>query len=119
MTTALALSGEDTFQEALFSDATARRPDLVALRDKVSIDPTQTGRGCVVTVRLADGREVSRTGDVSQPLRDLELQQQRLERKFRHLTASALGASADEAIELCRTLETLPDLGRLIALVRG
>ena len=43
MTTALALAGEDTFQEALFSDATAQRPDLVALRDRVSIDPTQVG----------------------------------------------------------------------------
>ncbi|HWF00801.1 MAG TPA: MmgE/PrpD family protein, partial [Caulobacteraceae bacterium] len=50
MTTALALSGEDTFQEGLFSDATARRPDLVSLREKVSIDPSQTGRGCVVSV---------------------------------------------------------------------
>jgi 2-methylcitrate dehydratase PrpD len=117
MTTALALSGEDTFQEALFSDATARRPDLVALRDKVSIDPTQVGRGCVVTVRLKDGRRLERTGDVSQPLRDLALQQDKLERKFRHLTAASLGAKADEVIGLCRTLETLPDLGALISLI--
>ncbi|HZZ88037.1 MAG TPA: MmgE/PrpD family protein [Caulobacteraceae bacterium] len=119
MTTALALSGEDTFQEALFSDATARRPDLVALRERVTIDPTQSGRGCVVTVRLKDGREASRTGDVSQPLRDLELQQQKLERKFRHLAGAALGEAADEVIALCRTLEAQPDLGRLIALVGG
>jgi 2-methylcitrate dehydratase PrpD len=117
MTAALALAGEDTFQEALFSDATARRPDLVALRDKVSIDPTQVGRGCVVTVRLKDGRTLSRAGDVSQPLRDLAAQQDKLERKFRHLTASALGSGADEAIALCRELETLPDLGALIALI--
>ena len=117
MTTALALSGEDTFQEALFSDATARRPDLMALRDKVSIDPTQVGRGCVVTVRLRDGRTLSRTGDVSQPLRDLTAQQDKLERKFRHLTASALGSKADEVIGLCREFETLPDLGRLISLI--
>jgi len=117
MTTALAFSGEDTFQEALFSDATARRPDLVALRDKVNIDPTQLGRGCVVTVRLKDGRSLERTGDVSQPLRDLALQQDKLERKFRHLTTAALGAKADEVIGLCRTLETLPDLDGLIALI--
>ncbi len=117
MTTALALSGEDTFQEALFSDATAHRPDLMALRDKVSIDPTQVGRGCVVTVRLKDGRSFERTGDVSQPLRDLALQQDKLERKFRHLTAAALGSKADEVIGLCRTLETLPDLSGLISLI--
>ncbi len=117
MTTALALAGEDTFQEALFSDATAHRPDLVALRDKVTIDPTQVGRGCVVTVRLNDGRTLSRTGDVSQPLRELALQQDKLERKFRHLTASALGPKADEAVRLCRVLETLPNLEGLISLI--
>ena len=31
MTTALALSGEDTFNEGLFTDATARRSDLVGV----------------------------------------------------------------------------------------
>jgi 2-methylcitrate dehydratase PrpD len=120
MTTALALAGEDTFQDALFSDAVARRPDLVALRSRVTIDPTQTGRGCAVTVRLADGRTLSRTGDVSQPLRDLALQQQKLERKFRHLATPALGeARAARVVELCGTLETLTDLGELIGLARG
>src|SRR5579863_965291 len=120
MTTALALSGEDTFEEALFSDATARRPDLVALRDKVTIDPTQAGRGCVVTVRTRDGRVLTRTGDVSQPLRDLAAQQDKLERKFRHLATPALGeAGATEVIELARALEAQTDLGRLAALVRG
>jgi len=119
MTTALALAGEDTFEEALFSDATAARPDLVALRDKVTVDPTQVGRGCVVTVTTRDGRTLSRTGDVSQPLRDLAAQQAKLERKFRHLATGALGeAGAERAIALCGALETLPDLGELIGLYR-
>lgn len=120
MTTALALCGEDTFQEQLFSDATARRPDLVALRERVTIDPTQVGRGCVVTVRLKDGREVVRTGDVSQPLRDLEAQQAKLERKFRHLATPALGAArADEVMALTRALDQQPDLTALIGLCRA
>ena len=119
MTTALALAGEDTFQEALFTDSTARRPDLVALRERVEIDPTQVGRGCVVSARLKDGRTLSRTGDVSQPLRDLAAQQAKLERKFRHLATPALGAaSVAEATELCGALDRLPDLTRLITLVR-
>ncbi|HEX3915908.1 MAG TPA: MmgE/PrpD family protein [Caulobacteraceae bacterium] len=119
MTTALALAGEDTFQDALFSDATANRPDLVALRERVSIDPTQVGRGCVVSVRLKDGRTLARTGDVSQPLRDLAAQQDKLERKFRHLAGKALGeARAEDVIALCRDLERQPDLTALIALVR-
>ena len=119
MTTALALAGEDTFQEALFSDATARRPDLVALRDKVQIDPTQVGRGCVVSATLKDGRTVSRTGDVSEPVRDLAGQQAKLERKFRHLAAPAIGAErVERAIALCRALEREPDLSALVALCR-
>jgi 2-methylcitrate dehydratase PrpD len=118
MTTALALAGEDTFQDALFSDATARRPDLVALRERVEIDPTQQGRGCVVSVRLKDGRTLSRTGDVSQPLRDLAAQQEKLERKFRHLTSGLLGPEAgEEAIEICRTLEAQSNLARLIGII--
>jgi hypothetical protein len=68
-------------------------------------------------VRLKDGRTLSRTGDVSQPLRDLPLQQEKLERKFRHLTGPALGATADEVIGLVRGLETLPNLDGLIALI--
>jgi 2-methylcitrate dehydratase PrpD len=115
MTTALALAGEDTFEDALFSDATAARPDLVALRERVEIDPTQQGTGSVVSVRLKDGRTLSRTGDVSQPLRDLAAQQEKLERKFRHLTFGLLGREAgEEAIEICRTLEVQPNLARLI-----
>jgi len=120
MTTALALAGEDTFDERLFSDATARRPDLVALRERVTIDPTRAGRGCVVTVRLKDGRELARTGDVSQPLRDLDAQQAKLERKFRHLATPTLGeAGVEQAIGLCRTLDRQPDLLALIGLCRG
>ena len=120
MTTALALAGEDTFQDSLFSDETARRPDLVALRDKVTIDPTQVGRGSVVTVRLKDGRVVSRQGDVSQPNRNLAAQQQKLERKFRHLATKALGEErADAVIDICRHLETQPDLRRLTEFCRA
>ena len=120
MTTALALAGEDTFQDTLFCDETARRPDLIALRDRVSIDPTQVGRGSVVTLTLRDGRVVSRLGDVSQPNRDLVAQQDRLERKFRHLTSRALGGErADAVIDLCRHLESQPNLKRLAALCRG
>ncbi|MBV8681485.1 MAG: MmgE/PrpD family protein [Caulobacteraceae bacterium] len=119
MTTALAIAGEDTFQESLFSDATAQRADLLALRDRVEVDPSMTGHGCEVTVTLRDGRTVSRIGDVSQPLRDLQLQQERLERKFRSVTASVLSsAAADEVIARCRSLEAEPDLTALFGVLR-
>ncbi|HLK25276.1 MAG TPA: hypothetical protein VKT30_11515, partial [Caulobacteraceae bacterium] len=120
MTTALALSGEDTFDDGLYTDETARRPDLVALRERVGVDPTQTGRGCIVTLQLKDGRTLSRTGDVSQPMRDLAAQQAKIERKFRHLATPALGeARAEQAAGLVRDLERQSDVRQLMALVRG
>ncbi|MFI4934357.1 MAG: MmgE/PrpD family protein [Caulobacterales bacterium] len=119
MTTALALAGEDTFQDALYSDETARRADLVALRGRVSIDPTLVGRGSVVSVRLKDGRTLSRTGDVSQPMRDLPAQQAKLERKFASLASRALGRErTDEVIALCRGLEGQASVRRLLELCR-
>jgi len=120
MTTALALSGEDTFQDGLFTDETARRPDLVALRERVQIDPTQVGRGCIVAVRLKDGRTLSRTGDVSQPMRDLDAQQAKIERKFRHLAVPAIGEGATErAIAILGDLERQPDVRTLMGLCAG
>jgi 2-methylcitrate dehydratase PrpD len=120
MTAALALSGEDTFNEALFTDETARRPDLIALRDRVEIDPTQSGRGCVVSVRLKDGRAIERTGDVSQPVRDLDAQQAKIERKFRHLASPALGAErAEQVIAIVRALDRQPDVRALMRLCQA
>jgi 2-methylcitrate dehydratase PrpD len=120
MTTALALAGEDTFQDGLFTDETAHRPDLVALRERVAIDPTQVGRGCVVTVRLKDGRTLSRTGDVSQPMRDLAAQQAKIEHKFRHLAVPAIGEGASEqVIAILRDLERQPDVRSLMSICAG
>ncbi len=120
MTTALALSGEDTFDDGLYTDETALRPDLVSLRERVEIDPTQVGRGCAVTVRTRDGRTLSRTGDVSQPMRDLLAQQAKIERKFRHLAVPALGqAGADRVIALVRDLERQGDVRALTTVLRA
>jgi 2-methylcitrate dehydratase PrpD len=120
MTTALALAGEDTFQDSLFTDETAHRPDLVALRERVAIDPTQVGRGCVVTVRLKDGRTLSRTGDVSQPMRDLAAQQAKIEHKFLHLAVPAIGEGATEqVIAILRDLERQPDVRSLMSICAG
>ena len=120
MTTALALSGEDTFNDNLYTNETATRPDLVALRERVAIDPTRAGRGCVVTVTLKDGRSLSRTGDVSQRMRDLPAQQDKVERKFRHLAVPAIGNGATEqAIAMLRDLERQTDVRALMALCAG
>jgi 2-methylcitrate dehydratase PrpD len=119
MTTALALAGEDTFQETLFSDATATRADLVALRRRVSVIPDAGGPGSTVEIELKDGRVLAETVDVARPVRDLGAQQAQIERKFRHLAEPAVGpAAAAQIIEICRNLEATPDVCDLLALCR-
>lgn len=106
---------KDTFDEALFSDATAARADLFALCRRISVEPTSPTDGSAVTIRLRDGRELARTVDVAIPVRDLPAQQEKLERKFRDLARNGLVPCAvDEIVETCRTLDREPDLTRLL-----
>jgi 2-methylcitrate dehydratase PrpD len=119
MTTALALSGDDTFKNELFSDDTAMRPDLVALRNKVVVEPTAVNRGSIVELELSDGRRLTQSADVGLPLEDLELQQAKLERKFKYLVEPILGTErAAEIIEAVRKLETIGRIDQLMAMCR-
>jgi 2-methylcitrate dehydratase PrpD len=120
MTCAMAIAGEDTFDEALFSDATAQRPDLVALRQRVTVEPSARGPGSTVRIHLKDGRELSSTIDVAIPERDLAVQQAKLEHKFRKLARHALAPEGVERlIDICRELESEPNLDRLLAATRA
>ncbi|WP_166430436.1 MmgE/PrpD family protein [Polymorphobacter arshaanensis] len=116
MTCAMALLGEDTFDEALYSDTTAARPDLAALCARTQVEPCAPTIASTVHVRLSDGRKLSHTADVTQPVRDLAAQQQRIERKFRSLGNDSLAAGTpDRIIALCRDLDRAPDLSNLLA----
>lgn len=119
MTTAMALAGEDTFQESLFSDRTAARADLVSLRRRVEVAPDAKGPGSTVEIRLKDGRVLADTVDVAKPVRDLAAQQAQIERKFRHLAEPAVGAArASEIVQICGSLESARDVAGLLALCR-
>jgi 2-methylcitrate dehydratase PrpD len=117
MTTAMALAGEDTFRDQLFSDEIADRPDLVSLCRKIWVEPTAKGPGSVVEVLLDNGETLSRGVNVAVPLRDLHLQQNLLERKFRQLAAPIVGdQKTDQLILTIARLDTsssLADLPRL------
>jgi 2-methylcitrate dehydratase PrpD len=120
MTCALAIAGADTFDEAVFSDATAQRVDLISLRQRVDVEPTADGVGSTVLIFLKDGRKLSRTVNIAIPDRDLVSQQKKLERKFRHLTNTRLQSEAvDRVIKICRGLEHEPGLGTLLSLMNG
>ncbi|MBI2736675.1 MAG: MmgE/PrpD family protein [Rhodospirillales bacterium] len=117
MAAALAVAGEDTFQERLFSDATATRADLVALRRRVTVTPDVVGAGSTVEIHLKGGGVLSASADVSKPVRDLAAQQARVEAKFLLLAEPVVGISRAETIlSFCRDLESASKVGELLEL---
>jgi 2-methylcitrate dehydratase PrpD len=112
---ALALAGEDTASIRLFTDALTARPDLVALRDRVTVVAHDRPRPETrVTVRTAAGEIFSAEANVAIPATDLDAQWQRLGAKFRALVEPVLGAGAARSLEEgCRHLAELPSLQKL------
>jgi 2-methylcitrate dehydratase PrpD len=120
-TAALALSSEDT-SDRVFTDARVNDPALVALRDRVIIDPVNdlpNNHSSEVEVLLRDGRVLRAAGDVSQPAPPEQLEQQweRLAAKFTGLVEPLLGADRTaQLIDRIRRLETVSDMGEIVAL---
>jgi 2-methylcitrate dehydratase PrpD len=83
----------------VIDDAAASDAAVIALRDKVTVtDDGTSGAPTVVEVILNDGRRLTTARDVNTPERDLALQRQRLEQKFRTITTPRLGADRTEAV---------------------
>jgi len=99
--------------EAEFSDAVARRADVIALRDRVQarVDAAIDESAADVTIRCKDGRSLHlkiehAIGSLQRPLSDAEL-----ERKFHGLVDPVLGAArAARLVDLCRTLADATDV---------
>ncbi|WP_051342782.1 MmgE/PrpD family protein [Pseudonocardia spinosispora] len=116
-TTALALHTGAT-DESRFTDAAARDPQLVALRDTVSVHTSEeiaqyAGR---VDVRTRDGRTLRAEGDVSTP-RSPDEQAPALHRKFVGLVEPVLGTDATGRLR--RLLTDLPGLRSVRELARA
>ena len=116
-TTALALSGEETGALQVYSEEMAARPDLVALRDKVTVHgredhgPVETA----ITVHQSDGTVIRERRDVSAPNADLDDQWAKLETKFRALAAPRIGeVNAERTIALVHALEDQEDVAALM-----
>ena len=99
-TMALGFLGADTSKLDTFTDELMRQPELVAMRDRVTVAATagtladrDSGR-----VRTRDGRELRAVCDVGEPAADLADQGRRLEAKFDALAAPVIGG--DRAAEL-------------------
>jgi len=100
--------------EAQFSDACVRDPRVVALRDRVRAleDPAIGRTEARVTIRIRDGRTLSRhvehaLGTLARPMSDADL-----EAKFRGLAEGLLPpARIEETIRLCWRVAALDDAG--------
>ena len=115
---AMALAGLDTGDPALYTAETARRPDLVALRSRVRVEPDDDETGYVADVRveLRDGQAISRFVDAGRPETDPARQWQRLVRKFRRLALPIIGdPSVNQVVAMVSTLEDLDDVVPLLA----
>jgi len=114
---AYALRGIDTARLDAFEEATIAAPEIVRLRDRISIVPEQalTMTQAVVTARLADGREETAEHDASSPERDLDRLARRLRQKFLALAAPVQGdAQAAQLADTMMNFAALPVAGTLM-----
>jgi 2-methylcitrate dehydratase PrpD len=102
--------------EKQFQDGIVRDAKVIALRRKVSMqaDPRVDPAGCELTIRLKDGRSLSRKiqnaiGSLKNPMSD-----QALEAKFFDLADGILPApQARRLADLCWTIEKASDAGAI------
>lgn len=116
---ALALAGADTADLSLYSQATALKPELAALRKKVQLSH-QSDRadryGAEVVVNLVDGTELNTFWDVSTPVENLDAQEDALKVKAATLIDPILGNDASKALfAAVAELPTAADLTGLLA----
>jgi 2-methylcitrate dehydratase PrpD len=119
-TNALALLGENTANDATYSDATAKRGEVVELIRKIDVatwkKPSHTLSE--VAVHLNDGRVVRKEFDVGIPMTDLAAQGASLTQKFMGLAEPVIGAQrAKQVAEISNKLDGVKDVGELMALV--
>ncbi|MEO6044281.1 MAG: MmgE/PrpD family protein [Tepidiformaceae bacterium] len=96
-TAALAMTGNDTSEQA-FTDSAVRLPELVELRDRVTVAAREKGAGTEVTITTTSGAELRTSVNLETPANDLELQRARLEAKFFSLARPVIGEDAADAL---------------------
>ena len=119
--TALALSGEDTAATETYSDTKAADPELTALRDRVRVvaDAEFVPTRARVVIH-ANGGRFEAEADTGVPAHDLHAQQIRLERKFRALAGSRLGAArTKEAVAAIAAVADAPNVAMVVGALRA
>ncbi|QJD59890.1 MmgE/PrpD family protein [Pseudomonas sp. gcc21] len=123
-TTALAFFGRRTDDHA-FNDAAASEPELIAIRDKVRVEPIDSlpnNYSSEVEVVLHSGHRLRSSADVSRatPHHEMPAQWKKLSAKFVGLVEPVLGATTAHAlIDGVASLEALHDMTSIISLARA
>ena len=114
-TAAMALVDGD-LGETAFTDDVVHRPDLVAVRDRVHVEPGEDAVGGTrVEIALANGAQLTEWVNLAIPETDLDRQWERLVAKFRSLATPVLGArGADDLLSVVSNLESQPSVGELL-----
>jgi hypothetical protein len=119
-TNALALLGENTASDATYSDATAKRGEVVDLCSRIDVATWKQKSHTLseVAVHLNDGRVLRKEFDVGIPLTDLAAQGASLRQKFMGLAEPVIGAErAGRVAEISGKLDSVKDVGDVLALV--
>ena len=118
-TAAMALLGENTGLIANFSDEKVQDPEIVAIRDKITVVPN-ADMGLAeaeVVISMLDGSEHRLRMDVETPESDLDRQWQRLSAKFLDNATPVIGAAnARTVVDRVRRLEECRDIGEIVRL---
>jgi 2-methylcitrate dehydratase PrpD len=120
MAVALALAGENTADDRLYTDEVANRPDLVALRSKVVVDPRKKDKRDLsdVTIELADGQVLRAEVNVAVPAEDVEQQWAFIETKALGLMTPIIGGErAETVVSLVKALDQQKSIDPLLALI--
>jgi 2-methylcitrate dehydratase PrpD len=118
-TVAMALLGDDTADPAAYTDERMRSPELIGLRDRVTVRASEevTGTQAAVVVRTAAHEELGESVDVGIPATDLEGQWERITAKFLRLAKPMVGEERALRLHgLVGGLEKLEDISELAAL---
>jgi 2-methylcitrate dehydratase PrpD len=115
---ALTLLRGDTTDIGTYTDALAARPDLVAMRDRVTVtarDELKTAT--ITTLTLKDGQKLSLRSDARKPSRDPVESREKVVRKFMMLTTPVIGQSSAQG--LLDAINRLDSLESVAPLIRG
>jgi 2-methylcitrate dehydratase PrpD len=121
-TTAMALAGVDTAGLAIYNEATAMDPHLVAARSRIAIEFQDGWPDALseLVVELRDGRCLEARHDAGAPATDLAAQEAKLLAKFDALVPPVLGAGRAARLRaLILDLDALDDASELLRASAG